>query len=140
MMILIWNLKKIFYFILGFDICYETLSLTLFWGLHSKALISLLVLPLLLEFDSSIIHLYSGMYSTLNITILAFRIVEPINHQVPIVRTQIDLIIRSYGIEHIKNVESKTKQNSELNFNRSRNSRGWKRRDYNSFTLNSNWF
>lgn len=61
--------------------------------------------------------------------------------QVPIVRTQIDLIIRSYGIEHIiKNVESKTKQNSELNFNRSRNSRGWKQRDYNSFTLNSNWF
>lgn len=60
-MILIWNLKKIFYFILGFDICYETLSLTLFWGLHSKALISLLVLLLLLEFDCNTNYIIQGI-------------------------------------------------------------------------------
>lgn len=60
-MILIWNLKKMFDFILGFNIYYETLSLTLFWDLHSKALISLLVVPLLLEFDCNTNYIIQGI-------------------------------------------------------------------------------
>jgi len=60
MVILIWNLKKMFDFILVFNICYETLSLTLFWDLHSKAL-SLLVVPLLLEFDCNTNYIILGI-------------------------------------------------------------------------------
>lgn len=61
MMILIWNLKKMFDFILGFNKCYGTLSLTLFWDLHSKVLNSLLVVPLLLEFDCNTNYIIQGI-------------------------------------------------------------------------------